>query len=461
MRFSLNFVDMRRLAVIISAVLINLSVYAQTSGDSLFGDNPKVYLYEIFEEIGPSATRKTMQAFDEAAELKADLIILHLNTYGGLVSDADTIRTRILNSPIPVYAFIENNAASAGALISIACHKIFMKEGATIGAATVVTGDGAAAPDKYQSYMRSKMRATATARGRNPEVAEAMVDGDKVVPGLNDTGDVVTLTTDEAIKWGFCDGKYATIAEMLKGRGVTQYELVKQRITWMDKLIGFLISPAVSSVLILLILGGIYYELRTPGIGFPLLVSAVAALLYFAPLYLEGLAENWEILVFIAGLALLGVEIFVIPGFGIAGISGLVLIFGALVLSAVNNIVFDFTVSNPGEIRSALWRVIAGLFGFVLFAFLSTKYLFRSSPLLSRIALETALPASEKRDSTLLIGREVVCLTDLRPGGYVELDGKEEEAHSLEGYIPKGDRVQVKKVSGNLLFVERLQEPKA
>ncbi|HCS21137.1 MAG TPA: serine protease [Bacteroidetes bacterium] len=433
---------MRLTAFIITCLLIIPELSGQGRPDSVFGSNLKVYQFEIFDEIAPAASRRTAQAINEAIEMKADLIILHLNTYGGLVTDADSIRTRILNSPIPVYVFIENNAASAGALISIACHRIFMKEGATIGAATVVEGTGQAAPDKYQSYMRSKMRATATARGRSAEIAEAMVDGDKVVPGLNDTGDVVTLTTDEAILWGFCDGKYSSIAEMLKEQGITDYTLVKQEISWVDKAIGFLITPAVSSALILLILGGIYYELRSPGIGFPLLVSVLAALLYFAPLYLEGLAANWEILLFIAGLVLLGVEVFVIPGFGVAGISGLVLMFGALVLSAINNIVFDFSITNPEQVESALTRVVFGLLGFIVFALLSAK-LFADSPLFKKIGLEATLGETEVRTPAGLIGKEGVCSNDLKPSGYVEIEGKEWEAKSMDGYIQKGTPIRV------------------
>ena len=445
---------MRLLAFIITTLLIIPSLKGQGRSDSVFGSQLKIYQFEIFEEIAPAATRKTIRAMDEAAEMKADLIILHLNTYGGLVSDADSIRTRILNSTIPVYVFVENNAASAGALISIACHRIFMKEGATIGAATVVEGSGQAAPDKYQSYMRSKMRATATARGRSPEIAEAMVDGDKVVPGLNDTGDVVTLTTDEAIEWGFCDGKYPTIDAMMLAQGILQPTVVKQEISWIDRAIGFLISPGVSGILVLAILGGIYYELRTPGIGFPILVSAIAALLYFAPLYLEGLAANWEILIFILGIVLLGIEIFVIPGFGVAGISGLVLIFSALVLSAINNIVFDFSVSNPEQIQSALTRVVFGLIGFILFAMLSARFMV-DGPLFRRIGLEATL--SSGRENTVeaeMNAEEAICATDLKPLGYIDIDGKEYDAKSVDGFIAKGTKVKILRKEGWQYIVE-------
>ncbi|MCK4361462.1 MAG: S49 family peptidase, partial [Bacteroidales bacterium] len=120
-----------------------------------------VYKFDIKEEIAPPVLRKTQHAFKIARDTNADLILIHMNTYGGLLDAADSIRTIILQSKIPVYVFIDNNAASAGALISIACDSIYMRPGANIGAATVVSQTGEALPDKYQSYMRSMMRSTA------------------------------------------------------------------------------------------------------------------------------------------------------------------------------------------------------------------------------------------------------------------------------------------------------------
>ena len=166
----------------------------------------KVYVFDLKDEIGPSALRMVQKAFDEAADQRCDVILIRMNTYGGLLDKADSIRTRILHAPVPVLVFIDNNAASAGALIAISCNKIYMRKGSNIGAASVVNQSGELAPDKYQSYMRSMMRATAEARGRNPMIAEGMVDGKTVVPGINKEGQVITLTADEAVKHGFCEG---------------------------------------------------------------------------------------------------------------------------------------------------------------------------------------------------------------------------------------------------------------
>ncbi|HEY4787671.1 MAG TPA: nodulation protein NfeD, partial [Bacteroidales bacterium] len=162
-----------------------------------------IYQFDITKEIGPAVWRITRQSFKEAKLLKADLILIHLNTYGGLLDAADSIRTKIINSPIPVYVFIDNNAASAGALISIAADRIYMRTGASIGAATVVNQTGEPMPDKYQSFMRSMMRSTAESHGkdtiikgkdtliiwhRDPKIAEAMVDPRTYIPNVNDSG---------------------------------------------------------------------------------------------------------------------------------------------------------------------------------------------------------------------------------------------------------------------------------
>ena len=191
---------------------------------------PLIYQIDIFREIDPTSRLYFSKGLAEALQKQASAVILHLNTYGGAVVDADSIRSAILYSPIPVYAFIDNNAASAGALISIACKRIYMRQGASIGAATVVDQTGAAMPDKYQSYMRSTIRATAEAQGkdtiitgadtvyrwiRDPQIAEAMVDERMVVPNVSDSGKVLTLTAREAIEIGYCDGVAETIDEVI------------------------------------------------------------------------------------------------------------------------------------------------------------------------------------------------------------------------------------------------------
>ncbi|MEC8738321.1 MAG: nodulation protein NfeD, partial [Bacteroidota bacterium] len=246
----------------------------------------KIVQFDIKEPIAPSASRITKKAIRQAQKSKANLLLIHMNTYGGLVTDADSIRSAILDCKVPVYVFIDNNAASAGALISIACDKIFMTPGANIGAATVVNQSGQAAPDKYQSYMRGQMRSTAEAHGkdttvmkgktivrykRDPQIAQAMVDQNIEIKGITKKGEVITFTTQEAMKHGFCEGQFRSIEDMLKSEGYRDYTIEKIEKSSLDKLFGFLANPAFRSVLILIILGGIYFELQSPGVGFPIL----------------------------------------------------------------------------------------------------------------------------------------------------------------------------------------------
>ena len=340
-------------------------------------ERPLVYQIDIKKQIDNTTWLYLKHGLAEAERLGAEAVLIRMNTYGGLVEAADSMRTAILYSPIPVSVFIDNNAASAGAQIAIACSHIYMRKGASIGAATVVGQDGLAMPDKYQSYMRSMIRATAEAHGkdtlvvgpdttfrwrRDPLVAEAMVDGRVVVPQLVDSTRVLTLTADEALKWRFCDGLAETADEVIvRYMGLAAYDVAAYQPSWLDNVKGFLLSPMLQSVLIMLIIGGLYFELQTPGVGFPLVVSVVSGILYFAPLYIDGLAQSAEILAFVVGLCLLVVEIFVIPGFGVAGISGIILVVGGLLLGLLSNDGLDLSAVTSADWGRAALVVLAGL----------------------------------------------------------------------------------------------------
>ncbi len=420
-----------------------------------------VFVLPIKEAIGPASARHIEEGFQEAEKLKADYIILHLNTFGGTVDDADKMRSAILKSKVPVYAFIDNNAASAGALISISCDSIYMAPGASIGAATVVGADGVPAPEKYQSYMRSMLRSTAEAKGRDPKIAEGMNDARTVIPGVKDSGQVLTFTTSEAIKNNYCEGEAKTVEDVLKLAGIKNYKIEKYVVTTIGKIIDFLINPFVSGILIMLIIGGIYYELQTPGVGFPIMASITAALLYFAPHYIEGLAENWEILLFIAGLILLVVEIFVTPGFGVAGVIGILFIVLGLTLSLIESIPSDFPVNLPdgNAFVKALFTVIVLIIISLGLSFYFAKKLITSS-LFKRVSVQ-AIESKEEgfvgvdiREKEL-VGKKGTAFTILRPSGKVEIDGDVHDATAETGYIDKGEKVEVVKFETAQLFVRK------
>jgi len=420
----------------------------------------KVMTLNIDDNIDPRMNRYTKLAFDYADEIEAEIIIIEMDTYGGAVNDADDIRTRILEYSKPVWVFINKDAASAGALISIACDSIYMAEGSSIGAATVVTQDGAAAPDKYQSYMRSIMRSTAEAKGRNPQIAEAMVDQDIVVDSISTEGEVITFSTSEAIKYGFCEGQENSIEDILKRNGVTDYNLEKFELSGTEKIIRIFLNPLVSGLLILIIIGGIYFELQTPGVGFPLIAALIAVTLYFTPYYLNGLAENWEIIIFFVGIALIALEIFVIPGFGIAGISGLTLAIGSLILVMLNNDLFDFSFVGAGEIVKAVVTILTGVFASVIILLLGGIKL-TDSRLFKRIALETVQDSSKGYSARFteggLLGKIGVAYTVLRPSGKIMVDGDLYDAYTRGDYINKNDKVEIIADSGTSLKVKKIE----
>lgn len=421
----------------------------------------KVVHLKVLDNIDPRTNRYTELGLEFASEINADYVVLELDTYGGALNDADEIRTRILNYDKPIYAFINKDAASAGALISIACDSIYMARGSSIGAATVVTQDGSAAPDKYQSYMRSIMRSTAEAKGRNPQIAEGMVDEDIDLDSIATQGKVITFSVSEAIKFGFCEAELSSIDEIMERSNVTDYEVIPFTLSTTDKIIELFLNPFLSGILILIIIGGIYFELQTPGVGFPIIASIIAAILYFTPYYLNGLAENWEIIAFFIGVLLIAAEIFIIPGFGVAGIAGLILTIGALILVMLNNDSLDFSFVKIDDIFIAVATTLAGMLGAIILMVFGGTRLVNSSAF-SRIALKEVQDGSEGYTSSFykaksMIGKKGTAYTILRPSGRVEIEGEIYDAYTRGNYIEAGTEIEVISDEGTSLKVKEIQ----
>lgn len=451
--------------------MLSVSMIAQNVNDS--SDVKQVYTFKIFREIGSTSWIHTQEAFAEAEAMNADVILLHMNTYGGQVVFADSIRTKILNCKIPVHVFIDNNAASAGALISVACDSIYMRPGANIGAATVVNQSGEKMPDKYQSYMRATIRSTAEAHGkdtivsgqdttyqwrRDPHIAEAMVDESIYIAGISDTGKILTFTTLEAIEHGFCEGQADNLDEVLAMLEIHEYNKTEFKPSFYDGLKGFLTSPILQGILILVIMGGIYFELQTPGVGFPILAAAIAAVLYFSPLYIDGLAANWEIIIFIIGLVLIGLEVFVIPGFGVAGVSGIILVVFGLTLSMLDNDWFNFEPVGFNKLLEALGIVLSGLFGSLLAIIYLSKKLLSSNAFGARIALQTEENVElgyigVEASLGEMVGELGVAYTSLRPSGKVMINDDVYDAVAETGFVEKDTPIKVTRFVHGQLYV--------
>ena len=428
---------MKRILTVITMLSLAVCAFA---GDSL----AVFYRIRLDMDIDKAAQRKVVTGLQKAIEADADVVLLDLDTYGGAVDAADSIRSAILRYEKPVVAYVNMQAASAGALISIACDSIYMKTGSSIGAATVVDQSGNVMPDKYQSFMRGMMRSTAQAKGRNPEIAEAMVD----------TAGVLSLTPEEAVKVGYCEGIYENeveVAEAVSGDKEFVIKNMDDDMTWVDRLIQLLLNPLLQSIFMMMIIGGIFVEIRTPGIGLPLVTAIVGALLYFAPGYVGHLAEQWEILMFVVGLILIGLEIFVIPGFGVCGISGIVIVVLSLALAMVDNVEFhrwDGTFSLE-PVLMPLGIVIISSAAAVFGSVWLVRKLYPTRTF-DHIALRQEMKASEGFTGVVsgletLVGETVEVFTDMRPSGKVKTsDGRILEATlKFGGFASKGQPLKV------------------
>jgi len=468
---------MKKLVASLTAVLaVALITAGEITAQEAADTSKLVYLCKMDKMIAAPLWRSVKKSFQQADTLNADYMLIQMNTYGGQVDIADSMRTLILNYRIPVIVFIDNQAISAGALIAIAADSIYMRPGGSIGAATVVNQTGEKMPDKYQSFMRGMMRATAEAHGkkpvvndgdttwiwhRDPEIAQAMVDPSIVIEGIVDTGQVLTLTPLEAIKYGFCEGEATTVDEALSKAGIEEYTIRELKLTLADKIIMLLVNPVVSGLLIMLIIGGIYFELQSPGIGFPLAAAITGALLYFAPLYLEGMAQNWHLIIFIAGIILVLIEIFAIPGFGFTGVLGIIGIVTGLAFVMIDKIVFKFgpSVDGVSEVVSAFAIVLmSAMLSFGLSLWLSKK-LFSPNRLFGSLALETSVKQSDGFESfdsgklSALVGKTGTAHTVLRPSGKVLIEDEVYSAVAETGFITRGSAITVRREEQGQLYV--------
>lgn len=432
-----QFQAMRHILLMLLFVFAILSAAAQKKN---------VMVMEIKTEIDTRTNRYVELALKHATETKADLVVIEMDTYGGVMTDAKEIVDKIMAFEKPIVVYINSDAASAGALISIACDSIYMSPGASIGAATVVDGTGEKAPDKYQSYMRGIMRSTAEERGRDPRIAEGMVDESFVIEGIKMEGQVITFSTSEAIEHQFCEAKVESIDDILKRNNIYEYTINRYELSATDKIIAFFINPFISGILIMIIIGGIYFELQSPGATFPILAAGTALVLYLIPYYLNGLADNWEIIALFIGLALIAVEVFVIPGFGVAGISGIILTVTSLILIMVNNDAFNFDFVPPVSILYAVSAALGGLLGGICLLFIGGAQI-ANTKFYKRIALTHEQKSTAGYVSSFfpgpMVGKTGITHTILRPAGKVLIDGEIYDATTRGEYIEKGQQIEV------------------
>ena len=412
----------------------------------------KVYIAYIDGEIDLGLAPYISRVISEAEKENAEAIIFKINTFGGRVDAATQIKDAIIGTDLLTIAFINNRAISAGALIALSCKKIIMVPGSSIGAATVVNETGEKVGEKYQSYMRSEMRSTAEKNGRRVDIAEGMVDERIVVEGIDDSTTLITLTSEEALKYGIADTLLNTVDGVYAYFNLGNAEKVYQKSNWAEDVVRFLNNPIVSSILIMIGFFGLIAEIKSPGWGLPGTAAIIALALFFGSSYILQLASVIEILMFVVGLGLLLLEIFVIPGFGVAGISGIALILASIFLSLVGADPFlDMNAVSIAIIQVSMSLLVSIILIFILVRFLPKSNLFKKFILSEEE--KAADGYTSRSDLSELLGAEGVALTTLRPAGTAELKGNRVDVVADSEYIEHGKPIVVTAVEGMRIVV--------
>lgn len=414
----------------------------------------KVYKADISKEIDLGLAPYVKRVIKEAEENKAKYIIFTINTFGGRVDAATQIKDAILDSKVKTVAFINKRAISAGALIALSCDKIIMVTGSSMGASTVVNETGQKVSEKYQSYMRAEMRSTAERTGRRTDIAQAMVDERIIVADLaDDSTTLVTLTSEEAVKVGYADTILNNIDQVLDYLKIPDATIVDSESNWAEDFVRFLNNPIISSLLIMIGLVGLFTEIKTTGWGLPGTAAIIALALFFGSGYILDLASGFEILLFILGIGLIIAEIFFIPGFGIFGIIGIILLVGSLFLGLIGDFpTVDSSLLSAAIIQLGATFLLTGIVIAILIKYLPKTAILNNLILVDSIEAKVDYTSSIP-DNTHLVGKEGICITDLRPSGTALIDNKRYDVVADNEYINHNSKIVVLRVEGMRIVV--------
>jgi membrane-bound serine protease (ClpP class) len=429
-----------------------------------------VYIIPIQKMIEPALLYVVRRGVDEATRNHADAIILQMDTTGGRVDSAVAIVGALGRSEIPVYTYVEREAISAGAMIALSTPHIYMKSGSVIGDITPIsmgmTGSVQDLPEaveeKMTSYVAAHVRSAAEQGGHDPELAEAMVRRnlefkvDDII--ISESGKVLTLTNTEAAQLVGEDqhpllssGTVNSIDDMLDALGLKQAKRITMEVTAAEKLARLIAS--IAPILMIIGLGGIWLEFKTPGFGIFGIAGISCLLLFFFGHHIAGLAGLEDILLFAVGIAFLAIELFITPGFGIMGFSGLLLIFFSLMNAMIEHLPGKMQpVSfSPETLSKPFTTVTLSFIGAVALIMIAGKFLPKTR-MFNTLVLDTVLLEPEQEAN--LLGIEGLAHSDLRPGGTAYFDGRKIDVVTLGDYIRRESPVRIVEVHGNRIVVE-------
>ncbi len=397
------------------------------------------------------------RSIEEASLAGAAAIILDVDTPGGRVDAAERMADAISDSEVPVYAYVNRRALSAGALISLAAHGIYMRPGSVIGAATPITGEGQRASEKIVSAMRSTMRALAEARSLDPAVAEAMVDEQIEVPGVSESGQLLTLTTEEAVGL-----QYAQEVEdwdsLMRSLGTVSGQVVDQEVNWAEQVVRFLSNPVVSPFLLSLGFLGLLIEIRTPTFGIAGVAGALSLTLFFGSHLIVGLAGLEGLIIFGLGILLILIEAFFIPGLGIFGILGAIGALAGVYMSMLGGIPTTPDFARAGGVLTTSLVLVMISSWFMLKRLPSNRRLTNLGIFLGQeTSAEIGYTSAVRRSD--LLGAEGVALTDLRPAGTGEFGEERVDVVTESEWIEQGSTIRIVSSEGYRHVVRLVTEP--
>ena len=449
----------------INKQILFLAFFYFISATNIYSADQVVYRVPIQGVIDLGLPTFIERIISEAEKNQVQAIIFDIDTFGGRVDAATQIKDAILDSDVPTVAFINRRAISAGALISLSCEKIYMTGGGTIGAATAVDMSGNKASEKVISYMREEMASTAENRNRNTDIAKCMVDEELSFTHVvidNDSvevtdlegrkeGKLITLTTEQALKYKMADGSAEDFDELLELIELPDVEVKTLSENWSENLVRFLTNPVVASLLTTFGFLGILFELQSPGWGIPGTFGAVCLTLSLSASVIVKLATKSDLLIVLIGVAFLMVEAFLIPGFGIAGLAGIIVILWGLYMLLLPDVPVSQEIYDAAMTGLTI-GLIGGIFALILLfrMMIKTKFWVKlTSPQIQS--------NEEGYNSSLglehLIGETGLATSDLRPSGWVVVNNTKIFVVTEGEFVDKDQQVSIMSVDGNRVVV--------
>ena len=413
-----------------------------TISSGAYGQSPgKAYVVPINGEINRAThnyVRDIVNDLNNRSDVEA--IIFEIDTYGGVVDEAIKMKDIIIGTNIPTITLVNNKAASAGVLITIAGEHIAMADNAVIGSAETIPNT-----EKILSLWRSVLRDTAQFRGRDALLVEAMADSDIAIEGVIESGKLLNLTAQEAYELGLADILSRDYNQILNHFEIEVSEIEVMEEGLQVKLAKYISNPSVSTMLLTLGFVGLVIEILTPGFGLGGTISLMGFGLYFGGNILAG-NSNWtSLILFVVGLGLLVIE-GIVPGFGLPGIGGIIFVVAGTILAMQ-------------DLTTAIFSLSIAIIVTALVAIVMIKHGYKSK-LLSKVVLSNRLDSERGYLSTNtmvdLLGKEGIALTELRPSGFITIDGEKQDALAESGYIPEDSNIKVVKVEGSKIFVRRI-----